>query len=171
MKCIFEYKLHFEPNGIPNAQGFCSLLLSSPVAYPKALFNNVSTLTNLSNGPTCPENCTSEGSCKGRSHYSDNQSPTSNNHYFWGGCRRLSEIGKCLSMIGDWLSENYIDNLSPTSDNHPFSGWFSMVGKWLLMIAEQFWSARGFRCSINNHRQPNKAAIQNEYTFDPEKCR
>ena len=33
------------------------------------------------------------------------------------------------------------------------------------------WSARGFRCSINNHRQPNKAAIQNEYTFDPEKCR
>ena len=66
-------------------------------------------------------------------------------------------------MIGDWLSENYIDNLSPTSDNHPFSGWFSMVGKWLLMIAEQFWSARGFRCSINNHRQPNKAAIQNEY--------
>ena len=32
------------------------------------------------------------------------------------------------------------------------------------------WSARGFRCSINNHRQPNKAAIQNEYTFDPEKC-
>ena len=108
---------------------------------------------------------------KGRSHYSDNQSPTSNNHYFWGGCRRLSEVGKCLSMIGDWLSENYIDNLSPTSDNHPFSGWFSMVGKWLLMIAEQFWSARGFRCSINNHRQPNKAAIQNEYTFDPEKCR
>ena len=101
----------------------------------------------------------------------DNQSPTSNNHYFWGGCRRLSEVGKCLSMIGDWLSENYIDNLSPTSDNHPFSGWFSMVGKWLLMIAEQFWSARGFRCSINNHRQPNKAAIQNEYTFDPEKCR
>ena len=100
---------------------------------------------------------------KGRSHYSDNQSPTSNNHYFWGGCRRLSEVGKCLSMIGDWLSENYIDNLSPTSDNHPFSGWFSMVGKWLLMIAEQFWSARGFRCSINNHRQPNKAAIQNEY--------
>ena len=84
---------------------------------------------------------------------------------------RLSEVGKCLSMIGDWLSENYIDNLSPTSDNHPFSGWFSMVGKWLLMIAEQFWSARGFRCSINNHRQPNKAAIQNEYTFDPEKCR
>ena len=62
MKCIFEYKLHFEPNGIPNAQGFCSMLLSSPVAYPKALFNNVSTLTNLSNGPTCPENCTSEGS-------------------------------------------------------------------------------------------------------------
>ena len=55
---------------------------------------------------------------KGRSHYSDNQSPTSNNHYFWGGCRRLSEVGKCLSMIGDWLSENYIDNLSPTSDNH-----------------------------------------------------
>ena len=108
---------------------------------------------------------------KGRSHYSDNQSPTSNNHYFWGGCRRLSEVGKCLSMIGDWLSENYIDNLSPTSDNHPFSGWFSMVSKWLLMIAEQFWSARGFRCSINNHRQPNKAAIQNEYTFDPEKCR
>ena len=108
---------------------------------------------------------------KGRSHYSDNQSPTSNNHYFWGGCRRLSEVGKCLSMIGDWLSENYIDNLSPTSDNHPFSGWFSMVGKWLVMIAEQFWSARGFRCSINNHRQPNKAAIQNEYTFDPEKCR
>ena len=108
---------------------------------------------------------------KGRSHYSDNQSPTSNNHYFWGGCRRLSEVGKCLSMIGDWLSENYIDNLSPTSDNHPFSGWFSMVGKWLLMIAEQFWSARGFWCSINNHRQPNKAAIQNEYTFDPEKCR
>ena len=107
---------------------------------------------------------------KGRSHYSDNQSPTSNNHYFWGGCRRLSEVGKCLSMIGDWLSENYIDNLSPTSDNHPFSGWFSMVGKWLLMIAEQFWSARGFRCSINNLRQPNKAAIQNEYTFDPEKC-
>ena len=101
---------------------------------------------------------------KGRSHYSDNQSPTSDNHYFWGGCRRLSEVGKCLSMIGDWLSENYIDNLSPTSDNHPFSGWFSMVGKWLLMIAEQFWSARGFRCSINNHRQPNKAAIQNEYT-------
>ena len=98
---------------------------------------------------------------KGRSHYSDNQSPTSNNHYFWGGCRRLSEVGKCLSMIGDWLSENYIDNLSPTSDNHPFPGWFSMVGKWLLMIAEQFWSARGFRCSINNHRQPNKAAIQN----------
>ena len=45
--------------------------------------------------------------------------------------------------------------------NHPFSGWFSMVGKWLLMIAEQFWSARGFRCSINNHRQPNKA-IQNQ---------
>ena len=41
---------------------------------------------------------------KGRSHYSDNQSPTSNNHYFWGGCRRLSEVGKCLSMIGDWLS-------------------------------------------------------------------
>ena len=74
-------------------------------------------------------------------------------------------------MIGDWLSENYIDNLSPTSDNHPFSGWFSMVDKWLLMIAEQFWSARGFRCSINNHRQPNKAAIQNEYTFDPEKRR
>ena len=110
-------------------------------------------------------------SLKGRSHYSDNQSPTSNNHYFWGGCRRLSEVGKCLSMIGDWLSENYIDNLSPTSDNHPFSGWFSMVGKWLLMIAEQFWSARGFRCSINNHRQPNKAAIQNKYTFDPEKCR
>ena len=108
---------------------------------------------------------------KGRSHYNDNQSPTSNNHYFWGGCRRLSEVGKCLSMIGDWLSENYIDNLSPTSDNHPFSGWFSMVGKWLLMIAEQFWSARGFRCSINNHRQPNKAAIQNEYTFDPAKCR
>ena len=108
---------------------------------------------------------------KGRSHYSDNQSPTSNNHYFWGGCRRLSEVGKCLSMIGDWLSENYIDNLSPTSDNHPFSGWFSMVGKWLLMIAEQFWLARGFRCSINNHRQPNKAAIQNEYIFDPEKCR
>ena len=103
--------------------------------------------------------------------YSDNQSPTSNNHYFWGGCRRLSEVGNCLSMIGDWLSENYIDNLSPTSDNHPFSGWFSMVGKWMLMIAEQFWSARGFRCSINNHRQPNKAAIQNEYTFYPEKCR
>ena len=75
-----------------------------------------------------------------------------------------------MSMIGDWLSEKYIDNLSPTSDNHPFSGWFSMVGKWLLMIAEQFWSARGFRCSINNHRQPNKAAMQNEYTFDPEKC-
>ena len=115
--------------------------------------------------------CSSPDFLKGRSHYSDNQSPTSNNHYFWGGCRRLSEVGKCLSMIGDWLSENYIDNLSPTSDNHPFSGWFSMVGKWLLMIAEQFWSARGFRCSINNHRQPNKAAIQNEYTFDPEKCR
>ena len=47
----------------------------------------------------------------------------------------------------------------------PFSQVVSMVGKWLLMIAEQFWSARGFRCSINNHRQPNKAAIQNEYTF------
>ena len=74
-------------------------------------------------------------------------------------------------MIGDWLSENYIDNLSPTSDNHPFPGWFSMVGKWLLMIADQFWSARGFRCSINNHRQPNKAAIQNEYTFDPENAK
>ena len=108
--------------------------------------------------------CRKISSVKGRSHYSDNQSPTSDKHYFWGGCRRLSEVGKCLSMIGDWLSENYIDNLSPTSDNHPFSGWFSMVGKWLLMIAEQFWSARGFRCSINNHRQPNKAAIQNEYT-------
>ena len=116
--------------------------------------------------------CAAAFKLKGRSHYSDNQSPTSNNHYFWVGCRKLSEVGKCLSMIGDWLSENYIDNLSPTSDNHPFSGWFSMVGKWLLMIAGQFWSVLvGFRCSINNHRQPNKAAIQNEYTFDPEKCR
>ena len=36
-----------------------------------------------------------------QSHYSDNQSPTSDNHFFLGGCRRLSEVGKCLSMIAD----------------------------------------------------------------------
>ena len=42
--------------------------------------------------------------------------------------------------VGDWLSENYIDNLSPTSDNHFFLGGFrrfSVVGKWLSMIADQ----------------------------------
>ena len=29
---------------------------------------------------------------KPQSHYSDNQSPTSDNHFFFGGCRRLSSI-------------------------------------------------------------------------------
>ena len=73
---------------------------------------------------------------KPQSHYSDKQSPTSDNHFLGGGCRRLSEVGKCLSMVGDWLSENYIDNLSPTSDNlrqPPPKKWLSEVGDWLSL--------------------------------------
>ena len=85
-----------------------------------------------------------------------------------GGCRRSANVCR-WSVTGCQRITSTTSSRPPTTTL--FSGWFLMVGKWLLMIAEQFWSARGFRCSINNHRQPNKAAIQNEYTFDPEKCR
>ena len=67
---------------------------------------------------------------KPQSHYSDNQSPTSDNHFFgW-----LPEVVTGRQMfvddrwpVGNWLSENFVDNLSPTSDNHFFFGWFSEV--------------------------------------------
>ena len=102
-------------------------------------------------------------SFKGRSHYSDNQSPTSNNHYFWGGCRRLSEVGKCLSMIGDWLSENFLADLRQP----PF---FRVVfdGRQMVVDDSSFGRPEVFDAASTTI---NKAAIQNEYTFDPEKCR
>ena len=66
-----------------------------------------------------------------QSHYSDNQSPTSDNHFFSGW---LPEVVRGRQMfvddrrpVGDWLSENYIDNLSPTSDNHFFGVFFGGI--------------------------------------------
>ena len=85
-----------------------------------------------------------------------------------GGCRRSANVCR-WSVTGCQRITSTTSRRPPTTTLFP--GGFRSAAKWLLMIAEQFWSARGFRCSINNHRQPNKAAIQNEYTFDPEKCR
>ena len=88
-----------------------------------------------------------------QSHYSDNQSPTSDNHFFLGGCRRLSEVGKCLSMIADQSAIGCQRITSTTSRRPPtttfFGGVFrrnSVVGKWLSMIADQ--SAIGRRLVV-----------------------
>ena len=101
---------------------------------------------------------------KGQSHYSDNQSPTSDNHFFGVGCRRLSEVGKCLSMIAfsrrlvvrelhrqpladlqqpllfGWFSEEFAGRQMIVDDRRP-------VGDWL---SEQF---VGERFSLQ-HRKP-----------------
>ena len=76
------------------------------------------------------------GLLKLQSHYSDNQSPTSDNHFFLGGCRRLSEVGKCLSMIADQSAIGCQRITSTTSRRPPtttFLGVFfrrnSVVGK------------------------------------------
>ena len=88
-----------------------------------------------------------------QSHYSDNQSPTSDNHFFLGGCRRLSEVGKCLSMIADQSAIGCQRITSTTSRRPPtttfLGGVFrrnSVVGKWLSMIADQ--SAIGRRLVV-----------------------
>ena len=93
------------------------------------------------------------GWVKLQSHYSDNQSPTSDNHFFLGGCRRLSEVGKCLSMIADQSAIGCQRITSTTSRRPPtttfLGGVFrrnSVVGKWLSMIADQ--SAIGRRLVV-----------------------
>ena len=76
------------------------------------------------------------------------------NHYFWE-LPEVSEVGKCLSMIGDWLSENYIDNLSELRQP-PF---FRVVFDGRQMVVDDRRAVlvgQRFSCSINNHRQPNK---------------
>ena len=61
--------------------------------------------------------------------------------------------------VGDWLSENYIDNHLFWA---VFLGW-QMVGDDRRLVVRAVLSARCLKCSIHNHRQPNKAAIQNDY--------
>ena len=103
-----------------------------------------------------------------QSHYSDNQSPTSDNHFFLGGCRRLSEVGKCLSMIADQSAIGCQRITSTTSRRPPtttfWGGCFSEefggrqmivddrrpVGDWSAIGCQNSWSVRGFRCSIEN---------------------
>ena len=101
---------------------------------------------------------------KGQSHYSDNQSPTSDNHFLGGGCRRLSEVGKCLSMIAfsrrlvvrELHRQPLADLRQPLFWGVVFGGirwsandcrWSPTVGDWL---SEQF---VGERFSLQ-HRKP-----------------
>ena len=81
-----------------------------------------------------------------QSHYSDNQSPTSDNHFFLGGCRRLSEVGKCLSMIADQSAIGCQRITSTTSRRPPTT---TFLGVFFGGIR---WSANDCRWSPTSRR-------------------
>ena len=81
-----------------------------------------------------------------QSHYSDNQSPTSDNHFFLGGCRRLSEVGKCLSMIADQSAIGCQRITSTTSRRPPTT---TFLGVFFGGIR---WSANDCRWSLTSRR-------------------
>ena len=81
-----------------------------------------------------------------QSHYSDNQSPTSDNHFFLGGCRRLSEVGKCLSMIADQSAIGCQRITSTTSRRPPTTTFFG------VFFGGIRWSANDCRWSPTSRR-------------------
>ena len=81
--------------------------------------------------------------------YSDNQSPTSDNHLFWvvaGGCQRSANVCR-WSPTSRRLVVKELHRQPPADLRQPlFFWWFSVVGKWLSMIADQ--SAIGRRLVV-----------------------
>ena len=112
------------------------------VLYKVFLLNRLSTCITILNARFCII-C---NLLKLQSHYSDNQSPTSDNHFFLGGCRRLSEVGKCLSMIADLSAIGCQRITSTTSRRPPTTTFFG------VFFGGIRWSANDCRWSPTSRR-------------------
>ena len=85
-----------------------------------------------------------------------------------GGCRRSANVCR-WSVTGCQRITSTTSRRPPTTTLFPDGFRWSANGCW--WSPSSFGRPEVFDAASTNHRQPNKAAIQNEYKFDPEKCR
>ena len=105
---------------------------------------------------------------KPQSHYScsNNQSPTSDNHLFWGGCRRLSEVGDWLSATTNHRPSTNICRPLTTSGNHPKKGGCqrSATGcRYSVTVALHVWEGHISQSVISSPFSKNSRSLASEY--------
>ena len=98
------------------------------------------------------------------SHCSDNQSPTSDNHFFWvvaGGCQRSANVCRWSPtsrrlVVRELHRQPLADLRQPLFGGVVFGGfrWSANDCRWSptsrRLVVRTVWPARGIRCSIEN---------------------